>query len=73
MTKLINEAMQSSRTTIAGVLAAVLVIGQQVLHGLDGDPETIVSFNLIAAQVAILYGFIMARDNNKTSEQVGAK
>jgi len=73
MTKFMNNAMKSSKTTVAGVLAAALVIGQQILNGIDGIDETTMSWNVIAAQIAILYGFIMARDNDKSSDQVGVK
>lgn len=73
MTKIISGMVNSSKTTIAGVLAAALVIGQQILNGLDASPATAFDANLVLAQLAILYGFIMARDNDKSSEQVGAK
>jgi len=64
--------MKSWKTTAAGILAAALVIGEQLLYAIDPYPETLFDANIVIAQLAVLYGFWNARDNDKSSERVGA-
>ena len=40
---------------------------------LDGDPETTVNVELVIAEVVAGIGLFAARDNDKSSEDVGVK
>lgn len=63
----------SWKTSGAGI-AAILVASGAALKALtDGDPATTVDFAALLAAVIAGVGLIFARDNNKSSEQVGAK
>jgi hypothetical protein len=62
--------MKSWKTTTSGIATIVLVICQVVIDVTEGKPVDVPT--LIAAFTAGL-GLLFARDNNKTSEDVGVK
>lgn len=69
--------MQKSwKTTVAGICAAVGIIAPQVAAALDNDPATVVSWEVVIGAIitaASLFGLgAVARDNDKSSESVGA-
>lgn len=63
----------SWRTTAAGMVFFLAIVAGQLRYVFDDDPKTNPDWNIIAAATAGLLGFSSARDNNKTSEMVGAK
>lgn len=65
--------MKSKETTIAGVLAAIALIFGQAANLLDDDPTTTLEMSVVLAAIGIIIGFWRARDNNQSSEKVGAK
>ena len=65
--------MNSKETTIAGLFAFGALLLGALAAQFDSDPKTIADWNEVVAGVAILVGFLRARDNNKSSEEVGAK
>lgn len=56
-----------SKTTSAGILAAVIVILAELADFLDDSATTAFQADLVAAQLAVLWGFISAKDNKPTS------
>lgn len=65
--------MTSWKTTASGVLAIVVALGSAVLLLLDGDAATNPDWNAVIAAVLAGIGLILARDNSRSSESVGAK
>ena len=66
--------MKSWKTTLCGVLAAVAAgITLVALPLLDNDPATTANWGAFAATLAAAVGLCVARDNDKSSEDVGAK
>lgn len=64
--------MKSWRTTLAGVVALVVLILNGAAAVLDDDPETNPDFNAIGI-AALSVGALFTRDNAVTSEEAGAK
>jgi hypothetical protein len=64
----------SWKTTTCGILgivsAAITMIAQPIL---DGDPATVPAWAAFGTVVASAVGLLFARDNDKSSEDVGAK
>lgn len=65
--------MKSWKTSCAGLGAIVVALCAALSARLDGDPATTPDWKALGAQVVLAIGLLAARDNNKTSEQVGAK
>jgi len=66
--------MKSWKTTLCGVLAAVAAgITLVAIPLLDNDPATTANWGAFAAALAAAAGLCFARDNSKSSEDVGAK
>jgi len=68
-----GEKVNSIRTTVFGIFCILAAIGGAGKALLDGDPATNVDWTAVIAAVTAGFGLIFARDNNKTSEDVGAK
>ena len=68
--------LRSWKTTLAGVLAALGVILPQAAAFFDGDPATTPNWQVVIGAVitaGALFGLgAAARDNDKSSEAVGA-
>ena len=66
--------MKSWKTTLCGILgvvaAGITMIAQPML---DGDPATIPQWGVFGTTVAAAVGLLFARDNDRSSEDVGAK
>ena len=64
----------SWKTTVCGLLglvaAAITLIAQPIL---DGDPSTDPQWAVFGTSLAAAVGLFFARDNDKSSEDVGAK
>ena len=68
-----GNIFKSPKTTWAAILSFIAILATQVGYLLDADPATTINWQVIAAQVPIIWGLIVARDNDKTSEAVGVK
>lgn len=65
--------MSSKETTIAGVIGAIVATLIPIQMMLDGNPDTIPNWESVIPLWIVAFGLIRARDNNKSSEKVGAK
>lgn len=63
----------SWKTTTVGIAGAIVIIATQIVNLLDNDPNTIFSIEALFAALAVLGIGWFARDNNKSSEDVGLK
>lgn len=63
----------SPKTTWAALLALVAIVAVQLGYVFDADPLTTFDFGVVIPQILILFGLSKARDNDKSSEDVGAK
>lgn len=63
---------RSWRTTTAGILAIVGSICAAVSAELDGNPDTSANWAAVIPAAIAGIGLVFARDNDKTSEDVGA-
>jgi len=68
----LENARTNPRTTIGGVLAAVIVILTQSMYFFDGNDATTVDFNVIVLALFALWGGANARDAEKTSLESNA-
>lgn len=65
--------MKSSwKTTVAGITAGLAIILSQVSYLFDADPQTVFSVEAVISALGLIGIGFFARDNNVTSEQVGA-
>jgi hypothetical protein len=64
----------SWKTTLCGLLgivaAGITLVAQPML---DGDPSTAPQWTLFGTTIAAGVGLLFARDNDRSSEDVGAK
>jgi len=68
--------MSSWKTTVCGVCGIIAAIAMGAKALLDGDPNTSIDFGGIVTAIAVLapsIAAIFARDNDKSSEDVGVK
>ena len=65
--------MKSWKTTVAGILTALIPALSAVSAYLDGDPLTTPDWGLAIAGITAGIGLLFARDNNVSSEDAGAK
>lgn len=63
----------SWKTTVMGICSILGVLATAVKALVDGDPSTTVDYQMVVAGITAGVGLIMARDNDKSSEDVGAK
>ena len=66
--------MKSWKTTLCGILgvvaAGITMVAQPIL---DGDPSTLPQWGVFGTTVAAAVGLLFARDNDRSSEDVGAR
>lgn len=67
-----KKKLRSTRTTLAGVAAIGAALLSAAHAHLDGDPSTAIQWEVVITAIAAGAGLIAARDNNRTSEDVGA-
>lgn len=65
--------MKSWKTTVMGIATILSIVSGAAMAFLDGNPATNPDWTTIIAGVTTAFGLIFARDNDKTSETVGAK
>ena len=64
--------MKSWHTTLAGIGAILSAIGAALTAQFDADPATVAQWATLVPAIIAGVGLILARDNNKRSESVGA-
>lgn len=64
---------KSWKTTAAGVSAVIAALAGAATLLFDGKPETNPDWTALIAAVTAGVGLVMARDNDKSSEDVSAK
>ena len=64
----------SWKTTAAGIGMIVTALFTMILQPLtDNDPKTNPDYNVAIAAIIAGVGLVVARDDNRSSEEVGAK
>ena len=63
---------KSWKTTAAGISAIVAAVAGAAKLMLDADPNTNPDWTALIAAVTAGIGLVMARDNDKSSEDVGS-
>jgi len=63
----------SWKTTAAGIGGIMAVIGSALAAMFDTDPATVPDWTSVIAGITMGIGLICSRDNDKSSEQVGAQ
>ncbi len=64
--------MKSWKTTLAGIAALIAAIALAIAHQFDSDPATVADWSAVIAAITAGVGLLLARDNDKSSEDVGA-
>ena len=64
---------KSWKTTAAGIAAIVAAVALAISHQFDSDPATVADWSAVITALTAGIGLVLARDNDKSSEQVGAK
>jgi len=67
------EKKKSWKTTGLGIATILAAIAASAKALLDNDPTTMVNYEVLLAAITAGIGLILARDNDKSSESVGAK
>lgn len=65
--------MKSWKTTVAGIGGILAAVGGALALLFDGKPDTNPDWTAVIAAVTAGVGLILARDNDKSSEDVNAK
>lgn len=65
--------MKSWKTTGAGIGAILVAVGSALTAMFDGDPATVADWGAVVAAVIAGIGLIAARDNDKSSQDVGIR
>lgn len=68
-----KKLFSSPRTTWAAIIGLVTLVSVNLNYVFDGDPLTNVNWETFFPELLALVGVIFARDNNKSSEDVGLK
>ena len=64
---------KSWKTSGAGFAAILVAVGSAITAVTDNDPTTNIDIGALTAALLAGIGLIFARDNNKSSEDVGSK
>lgn len=65
--------MKSWKTTTAGIGAILVAVGSALTAMFDGDAATVADWGAVIAAVIAGIGLISARDNDKSSQDVGIR
>ncbi|MEM9992118.1 MAG: hypothetical protein AAF738_10165 [Bacteroidota bacterium] len=63
-----QNATTSWKTTLAAIITLVALLEPQLLAALDNDPKTVVDYWQIFASIGTFFGFLAAKDNDKSTE-----
>jgi uncharacterized membrane protein YhiD involved in acid resistance len=64
---------KSWKTSAAGVGAILVALGSALSATFDADPVTVPDWGALVAAIIAGVGLLAARDNDKSSEEVGAR
>jgi hypothetical protein len=64
---------KSWKTTTAGIAAIVAAVATALVALFDADPMTLPDWGAVGAAFMAGVGLLAARDNDKSSEDVGAR
>ena len=64
---------KSWKTSAAGIGAILVALGSALSATFDADPVTVPDWGALVAAIIAGIGLLAARDNDKSSEEVGAK
>lgn len=67
-----NLKTKSWKTTIMGIITGLMMILPQLKAAIDSNPETVFNLDLVLAGLTAMGIGWFARDNNRSSHQVGA-
>ena len=73
MDSLKSAALGSWKTTLVGWLGFIGALVASLQAALDGNAETVPQWGVVVASLTAAVGLTMARDNDKSSEDTGAK
>lgn len=59
---------RSIKTTLAGIGALLVTLGNAMVGQFDADPNTAADWGLVIAAAVVAWGLISARDDNVSSE-----
>jgi len=65
--------LKSWKTSAVGFLSGLVIVATQIIALLDTDPATVFSYEALVAALAVMGIGFFARDNDKSSEEVGTK
>lgn len=73
LTKYLGKMKGSFKTKLAAILAGLAILFSQIGYLFDTDPSTMPDFATVIEAFAVMGIGWFARDNDKSSEDVGAK
>ena len=59
---------RSYRTTLAGLGALLVTLGDALVAQFDSDPSTVADWGIVVAAAVVAWGLLKARDDKVTSE-----
>jgi hypothetical protein len=72
ITKFLDSALKSWKTTLAGVLPGTIIVLTEMNDLVDGVPETVFSTEAVLVGIGLIAQGIFARDNDKASEEANS-
>ena len=66
-------AIMNWKTTLSGIIGALVVVGAEVQKVLDGVDATQPDWNVVIGAVILALGLFFARDADKSSKATGVK
>lgn len=66
-------ALMNWKTTLSGVIGALVLIGAEVQKFLDGVETTQPDWNVVIGAVVVAVGLFFARDADKSSKATGVE
>ena len=64
---------KSWKTSGTGLAVILIAVGTAITSITDNDPTTTIDIGSLVAACLAGFGLLFARDNNKSSEQIGVK
>ena len=71
MHKLLKNTYKSWKTTLLGVMAFLIILMETATAMWDNDPSTIANWNEVVEAFMFMIALFIARDGDKSSEDVG--